>query len=115
VLMEALWNAGAKVRAFDPEAMDECRRIYGERSDLELCDTPEDTLEGAAALVVVTEWKVFRSPDFDLVRQELESPVLFDGRNLYDAQRMTRRGFTYYGIGRRVLSAPGSVGAGHGH
>jgi len=100
VLMEALWNAGAKVRAFDPEAMDECRRIYGERSDLELCDTPEEALEGAAALVVVTEWKVFRSPDFDLVTQKLDSPVLFDGRNLYSPTQMARRGFVYYGIGR---------------
>ena len=100
VLMEALWAAGAKVRAHDPEAMKECRRIYGERSDLVLCDKPEQVLEGADALVVVTEWNVFRSPDFDLIKARLKSPVVFDGRNLYDPERMKRAGFMHYGIGR---------------
>jgi UDPglucose 6-dehydrogenase len=100
VLMEALWKAGAKVRAFDPEAMDECRRIYGERDDLTLCTTPEETLNGTDALVVVTEWKVFRSPDFELVREKVTDGVIFDGRNIYSPEFARRHGLTYYGIGR---------------
>ncbi len=99
-LMEALWNTGAHVRAFDPEAMDECRQIYGERDDLTLCDTPEEAVEGADALVVVTEWKVFRSPNFDLIHRQLTEPVIFDGRNIYSPAGMADRGFIYYGIGR---------------
>jgi len=100
VLMETLWKAGARVRAFDPEAMDECRRIYGEREDLELCATPEEALAGADALAVVTEWKVFRSPDFDLIQQRLNDPVIFDGRNLYNPNNLRARGITYHAIGR---------------
>jgi UDPglucose 6-dehydrogenase len=99
-LMEALWAAGANVRAFDPQAMAECRRTYGERGDLTLCDTPEEVVSGADALVIVTECKVFRSPDFDLIRARLSEPVIFDGRNIYTPAGMRRRGFTYYGIGR---------------
>ncbi|GAB4359720.1 MAG: UDP-glucose/GDP-mannose dehydrogenase family protein [Gammaproteobacteria bacterium] len=99
-LMEALWRAGASVRAHDPVAMKEARRIYGERDDLVLCTTPEEALKGADALVIVTEWLAFRSPDFDLIRSQLKSPVLFDGRNLYDPQRMAAHGFRYYAIGR---------------
>jgi len=98
--METLWKAGARVRAFDPEAMDECRRIYGEREDLELCTTPEEALAGADALAVVTEWKVFRSPDFDLIQQRLNDPVIFDGRNLYNPNNLRARGITYHAIGR---------------
>ncbi|MEL0584457.1 MAG: UDP-glucose/GDP-mannose dehydrogenase family protein [Candidatus Thiodiazotropha sp. (ex. Lucinoma kazani)] len=100
VLMEALWEAGAKVRVFDPEAMDECRRIYGERDDLVYCEDQESTLNGADALVVVTEWQVFRSPDYDEIKQSLSEPVIFDGRNIYDPQRMKEAGFSYYAIGR---------------
>jgi UDPglucose 6-dehydrogenase len=100
VLMEALWEAGAAVRAFDPVAMEETSRIYGQRQDLTLCETLESTLDGADALVIVTEWNVFRSPDFDRVKNSLAAPVIFDGRNLYDPQRMKALGFTYYGIGR---------------
>ncbi|MCU7803129.1 MAG: UDP-glucose/GDP-mannose dehydrogenase family protein [Candidatus Thiodiazotropha sp. (ex Lucinoma borealis)] len=100
VLMEALWEAGAKVQVFDPEAMDECRRIYGERDDLVYCEDQESTLNGADALVVVTEWQVFRSPDYDEIKQSLSEPVIFDGRNIYDPQRMKEAGFSYYAIGR---------------
>ncbi|RKZ50406.1 MAG: UDP-glucose 6-dehydrogenase [Candidatus Parabeggiatoa sp. nov. 3] len=99
-LMEALWAQGALVQAYDPEALSEARRIYGERPDLLLCDTPEETLENADALVIVTEWKVFRSPDFKLIKTCLKQPVIFDGRNLYEPQRMRQRGFSYYAIGR---------------
>ncbi len=104
-LMEALWAAGAKVRAFDPEAMDECRRIYGERDDLALVDSPEAALDGADALVTVTEWNVFRSPDFPLIKDRLTNPVIVDGRNMYDPQQLKADGFSYYSIGRDTAHA----------
>jgi UDPglucose 6-dehydrogenase len=103
-LMEALWANGARVQAFDPEAADEARRIYGERPDLVLCDSPEAALEGADALVVVTEWNQFRSPDFERIRSTLTDPLIFDGRNLYDPHFLTQQGITYYAIGRGVAS-----------
>lgn len=100
VLMEALWAQGARVRAYDPVAMHEARRIYPGQAGLTLCDSPEETLQGADALVIVTEWNVFRSPDFDALKSSLTYPVIFDGRNLYDPARMEALGFDYYGIGR---------------
>ena len=100
VLMEALWRAGATVRAFDPEAMHECRAIYGERDGLVLCDTKEAALYGADALLIATEWKSFRAPDFDEIREALSTPVVFDGRNLYDPQMVARHGLDYVSIGR---------------
>jgi UDPglucose 6-dehydrogenase len=105
-LMEALWQSGARVRAYDPQARGETHRIYGERDDLALCDDPYEALDGADALVVVTEWKAFRSPDFARIRAALASPVLFDGRNLYDPVAVEDAGLAYYGIGRgRTLHA----------
>ncbi|MGM8227463.1 UDP-glucose dehydrogenase family protein [Cellvibrio sp. ARAG 10.3] len=100
VLMEALWNAGAKVQAYDPEAMEETQRIYGNRDDIILCGTKEGALKGADALVIVTEWQTFRAPDFDLIKQMLVQPTIFDGRNMYDPKRMHKKGFTYYSVGR---------------
>jgi UDPglucose 6-dehydrogenase len=100
VLMETLWQAGAKVRAFDPQARAETARIYGEREDLVLCDDPWAALDGADALAVVTEWKVFRSPDFARIKATLKTPVVFDGRNLYDPAMVESAGLAYYGIGR---------------
>jgi UDPglucose 6-dehydrogenase len=100
VLLEQLWGAGARVRAFDPAAMKETRRIFGDRPDLALCNRARETLEGADALVIVTEWKEFRSPDFDNLKKQLTAPVIFDGRNLYDPAMMKKNGFTYYAIGR---------------
>ena len=102
-LMEALWAAGASVRAFDPEARDECRRIYGERADLVLCASKDEALRGADALVVVTEWPVFRSPDFAALKAALKQPLIFDGRNLYDPATTRRHGFTHYAIGRPAV------------
>jgi UDPglucose 6-dehydrogenase len=101
VLMEALWEAGARVRAFDPEAMDETSRLYGERDDLALCKNAEEACSGADALVLMTEWRPFRSPNFDAIKASLGEPVIFDGRNVYDPEYLRRNGFTYYGIGRR--------------
>jgi UDPglucose 6-dehydrogenase len=100
VLMEALWSAGAKVRAYDPVAMAECARIYGSRDDLMLCKTADQALEGADALAIITEWREFRSPDFDFIKGALSAPVIFDGRNLYDPAQMAKAGFSYYAIGR---------------
>lgn len=100
VLMEALWNSGAIVQGFDPEAMDEAQRIYGLRDDLNLCGTAQAALKGADILVICTEWKQFRAPDFDQIKELLSAPVIFDGRNMYDPVRMVKKGFTYYAIGR---------------
>jgi len=108
-VMEALWDAGARVRAFDPEAMNECQRIYGNRESLELCGTPESALKGASALVVLTEWKVFRSPDLGLIRERLVDPVIFDGRNIYNPETIARKGISYVGIGRRATQLTSSV------
>lgn len=100
VLMEALWAAGAKVRAYDPEAMEETQRIYGCRDDLSLCGTKEAALKGADALVIVTEWQAFKAPDFEYIKKQLKQAVVFDGRNLFEPKRVARHGFDYYSIGR---------------
>lgn len=100
VLLEALWNAGAAVQAYDPEAMEEMQRIYGFRNDMVLCGTKEGVLKGADALVIVTDWQVFKAPDFDFIKKMLTQPVIFDGRNLFEPVRMKRRGIKYYSIGR---------------
>lgn len=100
VLLEALIDAGATVNAFDPEAMDEARRIYGDKLGLNLVETAEEALEGANALCVVTEWKNFWSPDFELMKNTLKDAVIFDGRNLYQPELLKKLGFVYYGIGR---------------
>ena len=106
-LMEQLWGAGAKVRAFDPEAREEARRLYGERADLVLCEHAAAALQGADVLAVVTEWKAFRSPDFAAIRAALAVPAIFDGRNLYDPAVVEEAGLAYYGIGRgRSLQLP---------
>lgn len=99
-LLAQLWEGGATVRAYDPEATDEARRIFGERDDLVFCENAYDALDGADALVVVTEWKQFRSPDFTRLRDTLKDAVVFDGRNLYDPQEIEAAGLAYYGIGR---------------
>jgi UDPglucose 6-dehydrogenase len=100
VLMESLWRAGAKVQAYDPEAMEEAQRIYGIRDDLTLMGTKEAALHGADGLVIMTEWKSFRVPDFNKMVEELKDKVIFDGRNLYDPARVEGMGLAYYGIGR---------------
>ncbi|WP_245465846.1 UDP-glucose/GDP-mannose dehydrogenase family protein [Mesorhizobium sp. M7A.T.Ca.TU.009.02.1.1] len=100
VLMEALWKAGANVQAYDPEAMQECQAIYGLRDDLLLCGTKEAALRGADALLIATEWKSFRAPSFDAVKDALITPVIFDGRNLYDPKVIARHGIEYHSIGR---------------
>ena len=99
-LMEALWAAGATVRAYDPVAMGEAERIYGRRDDLTLVADAATALDGADALVIITEWQEFRSPDFDTIREKLSNPVIFDGRNIYDPGLVKSFGLQYFGIGR---------------
>ena len=107
-LLTQLWQAGARVRAYDPEAMQEAQRAFGERADLVLCDSADAALEGADALAVVTEWKAFWSPDFANLRATLRTPVIFDGRNIFDPTRVEAAGIAYYGIGRgRSVRVPG--------
>ena len=101
-LLHALWQAGATVQAHDPVAMDEARRIFGERADLLLVDTPMAALQGADCLAIVTEWQSFRVPDFDDIKAALADPVIFDGRNLYEPELVARHGLTYVSIGRPV-------------
>ncbi len=99
-LIEALWQAGASVRAYDPAAMREAARIYPDRDDLVLCENAFEALEGADALAIVTEWSEFRSPDFPRMKTLLGEPVIFDGRNLYDLSVLAEYGFEYHAIGR---------------
>ncbi len=100
VLMESLWKSGAKVQAFDPEAMEECQRIYGHRDDLTLTGTKEAALNGADALVICTEWSQFRAPDFSLIKSSVSEALIVDGRNLFNPAEMKELGFSYYAIGR---------------
>jgi UDPglucose 6-dehydrogenase len=100
VLIEGLWQRGATVAAYDPVAMDETRRIYGNKPGLALCANAMQALSGADALVIVTEWKEFRSPDFAAMKQALKTPLIFDGRNLYEPQAVRADGFEYCPIGR---------------
>jgi len=100
VLIEALWQAGAKVRAYDPVAMGEAKRIYGARDDFALVGSAAEALDGADALAICTEWQEFRSPDFARFKGALKQPVVFDGRNLYEPSLMARQGIRYFAIGR---------------
>jgi UDPglucose 6-dehydrogenase len=100
VLIEALWAAGAAVRAYDPVAMNVARRIYGTRPDFALCASAAEALDGADALAICTEWQEFRSPDFGRFKNSLKQPVVFDGRNLYEPSLMARQGIRYFAIGR---------------
>jgi len=101
VVIEGLWERGAKVVAYDPVAGEEAIRIYGERDDFALNDDYYQTLDGVDGLIVVTEWKTFRSPDFAKMLSLMASPVIFDGRNIFDPTQIRENGFAYYGIGRK--------------
>ncbi len=100
VLIEALWGRGAKVKAFDPEAMKEASRIYGERPDFQLCSDHKAAVEGADALVICTEWKQFRVVDFEWLKRTLSFPIIVDGRNLYEPNEVRKHGLIYYAVGR---------------
>ena len=100
VLMQSLWEAGARVQAYDPEAREEAHRIFGDRDDLTLCDSSDAALQGADALVIVTEWQEFRSPDYAALASQLSDQLVVDGRNLYDPDIMAAQGLRYYAVGR---------------
>ncbi len=108
-LLARLWEAGARVRAYDPEASHEAERIFGKRDDLVLCESARDAIDGADVLAVVTEWKQFRSPDFGRLHATLTDKAIFDGRNLYQPHEVEQAGLAYYGIGRgRSIKGNGS-------
>jgi UDPglucose 6-dehydrogenase len=98
-VIESLLDAGAQVQAFDPEAMNEARKLFGDR--IRYAQHNYDALDGATALLILTEWNEFRRPDFQRVKSLLRQPVIFDGRNIYDPQDLIKLGFTYYSIGRK--------------
>ena len=100
VVMEQLWQAGAQVVAFDPEARDAIAKLYPNESKLRLVDTKEAALDGADALVICTEWQNFKAPDFPTIKEKLKDKVIFDGRNMYDPGLMKEKGLAYFGIGR---------------
>ena len=99
-LIESLWKAGAKVQAYDPQAMEEMLRIYPDEPRLRLMQTKEAVLNNADALVICTEWRHFHAPDFDLIKEKLNGAVIIDGRNLYDPQMLKDKGFFYSAFGR---------------
>jgi UDPglucose 6-dehydrogenase len=116
VLLQELIERGATVTVHDPVAMEEARRVLkldfgghalGEEklARIHFVDAPMDALDGAEALVIVTEWKAFRSPDFEQIKARLKHPVIIDGRNLYEPALMTGQGIEYHGIGRSVLTS----------
>ena len=100
VVLEGLWQRGATVTAYDPVAIEETKHIYGERADLRYATNPLEALKNADALIIVTEWKAFKSPDFAVIKGMLKQPVIFDGRNLYEPAAVEASGLAYYGVGR---------------
>jgi UDPglucose 6-dehydrogenase len=99
-LLENIWSCGGQVKAFDPEAMEACKAIYGERHDMTYVTSKDQALESADCLVICTEWKTFWSPDFEAIKTALAEPIIIDGRNLYDPNYLAKIGIKYYGIGR---------------
>ena len=100
VIIETLTELGAKIKAFDPAAMKNCKKLYSDQSNLNFCKHRDQALESSDAVIVATEWKAFRSPDFSKMKRLLKAPVIFDGRNLYDPAELEQLGFSYYAIGR---------------
>ncbi|HNU10266.1 MAG TPA: UDP-glucose/GDP-mannose dehydrogenase family protein [Rubrivivax sp.] len=106
VIVEQLLARGSRVQAYDPVALDEARRVLQGMAGLSFCASAHDALQGADALLVVTEWKEFRNPDFEFIKQSLAQPVILDGRNLYDPALMRSLGIEYQGIGRGAARSP---------
>lgn len=100
VVMEYIWEKGGQVRAYDPEAMQETLRIYGQRKDLILVNSKEEALQEADALIICTEWQVFKAPDFEVIKNSLKEATIFDGRNLYNPHKLKDLGYAYYAMGR---------------
>jgi len=104
-LMEALWQSGAIVQAYDPVAMEEAERIYGKHAGLTLCGDKYAALQGTDALVICTEWQQFRVPDFTEMATRMRSKVIVDGRNLYQPHNLQAQGWTYFSVGRTAISS----------
>jgi len=102
VVLEGLWSKGATVTAYDPVAIKETQHIYGDRADLTYAEEPMDALQDADALIIVTEWKAFKSPDWDEVKSKLNNALIFDGRNLFEPEDINVQGIEYHGIGRGI-------------
>lgn len=100
VIMAEIWRRGGHVKAYDPVAREEAKRLYQDNKAFELVEDPYDALDQADALIIVTEWKIFRSIDLDVVKEKMRQHVIIDGRNLYQPELLTQAGFHYYGIGR---------------
>ena len=100
IIIETLTELGAKIKAYDPVAMKTCEKLYSNQPNLSLCKTKNEAIDGSDGLILATEWKAFQSPDFSMIKQLLKSPVIFDGRNLYDPNELEELGFSYYAIGR---------------
>ncbi|MGQ0599644.1 UDP binding domain-containing protein, partial [Aquabacterium sp.] len=105
VVLQELFERGATVTAYDPVAMPEAQRIFGDDARLKYADSPNAALQGADALIIVTEWKEFRCPDFDKIKASLKTPVIFDGRNLYEPSLVKQAGLSYESIGRAPIQA----------
>jgi UDPglucose 6-dehydrogenase len=103
-IIEVLLHEGATVAAFDPEAMNNVKNIFGDK--ISFCETPYDCLPNADALIIATEWNEFRTPDFDKMLSTLKEPVIFDGRNVFDVVAMEKKGFHYESIGRPLVNQP---------
>jgi UDPglucose 6-dehydrogenase len=101
-LIDDLVREGASVRAYDPAAREEAKKLFLNKKNILIVDTALDALEGADALAIVTEWQEFRSPDFAALKAKLKSPAIFDGRNLYDPPALKAQGIAYYPIGRKI-------------
>jgi len=101
-ILSRLLEAGARIQAYDPEAMGATRQYFGDRQDVSYAGSTYEALDGADALIICTEWTKFREPDFDRMRAVLKTPVIFDGRNLYNPQKLAKLGFKYYYIGQKV-------------
>lgn len=110
VLIEGLWASGASVIAHDPVGMDEARRIFGENPRLKLVNSAMTALDGADALVIVTEWQTFRSPDFTSIKEKLKQPIIFDGRNLYEPAIVVGDEIEYFPIGRAAKTKAANCG-----
>ncbi|RRN76657.1 UDP-glucose 6-dehydrogenase, partial [Pseudoxanthomonas sp. SGD-10] len=102
-IIDELVNAGATITAYDPEAMDNVKKLIGNK--ISYAEGPYDALKDADALIIATEWPLFRNPDYELMEKNLKSKVVFDGRNLYELQKMIDLGYYYNSIGRKVVEA----------
>ena len=100
-LINALLKKGVKLQVFDPEAMANVKRIYGDK--LTYANSMYEAVEASDALLICTEWSIFRTPDTDRLKKLMKAPAIFDGRNLYDVDEMEKEGFTYVSIGRREI------------